>query len=105
MAKGTETYKVKDLKHIISEEVRKQSRIKMLNERKNQLQNELKTLFKSIYEKRVFMDRSDEANPYDGGYLYDMYSLYLNSNNSEDFTSWLKEKNSTHRLRHGIMYL
>ena len=42
--------------------------------------NELKTLFKSIYEKRVFMDRSDEANPYDGGYLYDMYSLYLNSN-------------------------
>ena len=61
-------------------------------------QNELKTLFKSIYEKRVFMDRSDEANPYDGGYLYDMYSLYLNSNNSEDFTSWLKEKNSTQEI-------
>ena len=60
--------------------------------------NELKTLFKSIYEKRVFMDRSDEANPYDGGYLYDMYSLYLNSNNSEDFTSWLKEKNSTQEI-------
>ena len=47
MAKGTETYKVKDLKHIISEEVRKQSRIKMLNERKNQLQNELKTLLEN----------------------------------------------------------
>ena len=60
--------------------------------------NELKTLFKSIYEKRVFMDRSDEANPYDGGYLYDMYSLYLNSNNSEDLTSWLKEKNSTQEI-------
>ena len=40
--------------------------------------NELKTLFKSVYEKRVFYDRDDEANPYDGGYLYDMYSLYLN---------------------------
>ena len=53
--------------------------------------NELKTLFKSIYEKRVFMDRNEEANPYDGGYLYDIYSLYLNSNNSEDFTSWIKE--------------
>lgn len=60
--------------------------------------NELKTLFKSIYEKRVFMDRDEEANPYDGGYLYDMYSLYLNSNNSEDFSSWLKEKNSSQEI-------
>lgn len=58
--------------------------------------NELKTLFKSIYEKRVFMDRNEEANPYDGGYLYDIYSLYLNSNNSEDFTSWIKEKSPAH---------
>ena len=58
--------------------------------------NELKTLFKSIYEKRVFMDRNEEANPYDGGYLYDIYSLYLNSNNSEDFTSWIKEKSPSH---------
>lgn len=58
--------------------------------------NELKTVFKSIYEKRVFMDRNEEANPYDGGYLYDIYSLYLNSNNSEDFTSWIKEKSPAH---------
>lgn len=58
--------------------------------------NELKTLFKSIYEKRVFMDRNEEANPYDGSYLYDIYSLYLNSNNSEDFTSWIKEKSPAH---------
>ena len=58
--------------------------------------NELKTLFKSIYEKRVFIDRNEEANPYDGGYLYDIYSLYLNSNNSEDFTSWIKEKSPAH---------
>jgi DNA helicase II / ATP-dependent DNA helicase PcrA len=58
--------------------------------------NELKTLFKSIYEKRVFMDRNEESNPYDGGYLYDMYSLYLNSNNSEDFSSWMKEKSPAH---------
>jgi DNA helicase-2/ATP-dependent DNA helicase PcrA len=54
--------------------------------------NELKTLFKSIYEKRVFFDRDDEANPYDGGYLYDMYSLYLNSNDGEDFTELDKIK-------------
>lgn len=59
--------------------------------------SELKTLFRSIYEKRVFMDRSD-TNPYDGGYLYDIYSLYLNSNNNEDFTTWIKEKNSEHEI-------
>ena len=47
--------------------------------------NELKTLFKSIYEKRVFFERDEEANPYDGGYLYDLYSLYLNSNDGETF--------------------
>ena len=60
--------------------------------------NELKTLFKSVYEKRVFFDRDDEANPYDGGYLYDMYSLYLNSNTGEDFGFWIKEKNSSHEI-------
>lgn len=60
--------------------------------------NELKTLFKSIYEKRVFVEASDEANPYDGGYLYDLYSLYLNSNNSEDFITWLNEKSPAHEI-------
>ncbi|MCG3681759.1 ATP-dependent helicase [Aliarcobacter butzleri] len=60
--------------------------------------NELKTLFKSIYEKRVFFDRSDEVSPYDGGYLYDMYSLYLNSNDGEDFASWIVSKNSSHEI-------
>ena len=60
--------------------------------------SELKTLFKSLYEKRVFYDRDDEANPYDGGYLYDLYSLYLNSNEGEEFGSWIKEKNPSHEL-------
>ena len=60
--------------------------------------NELKTLFKSIYEKRVFFDRHEEANPYDGGYLYDMYSLYLNSNDGEEFGEWVKSKNPNHEL-------
>jgi len=60
--------------------------------------NELKTLFKSVYEKRVFFDRDDEANPYDGGYLYDMYSLYLNSNTGEDFATWIKDRNSSHEI-------
>ncbi len=60
--------------------------------------NELKTLFKSVYEKRVFYDRDDEANPYDGGYLYDMYSLYLNSNTGEEFGIWIKDKNASHEI-------
>ncbi len=60
--------------------------------------NELKTLFKSLYEKRVFYDRSDDANPYDGGYLYDIYSLYLNSNEGEDFAAWVLNKNPDHEL-------
>jgi len=54
--------------------------------------NELKTLFKSIYEKRVFVEQSD-VKPYDGGYLYDMYSLYLNSSYDEDFETWMGNKN------------
>jgi len=60
--------------------------------------NELKTLFKSLYEKRVFVNRSDEASPYDGGYLYDIYSLYLNSNNNEDFSTWIINKSPVHEI-------
>ena len=60
--------------------------------------SELKTLFKSLYEKRVFYDRDDDANPYDGGYLYDMYSLYLNSNEGEGFGEWVIGKNASHEL-------
>ena len=55
--------------------------------------SELKTLFKSIYEKRVFVDQ-DDVKPYDGGYLYDMYSLYLNSSYNETFETWLSNKNN-----------
>lgn len=60
--------------------------------------NELKTLFKSLYEKRVFYNRDDEANPYDGGYLYDLYSLFLNSNDCEEFGEWIMTKNAAHEL-------
>ncbi len=60
--------------------------------------NELKTLFKSLYEKRVFYEREDGVNPYDGGYLYDMYSLYLNSNEGEGFEEWIKNKNPDHEI-------
>ena len=60
--------------------------------------NELKTLFKSVYEKRVFYHRDDETNPYDGGYLYDLYSLFLNSTHNENFGEWVVSKNEGHEL-------
>jgi len=63
---------------------------------------ELKTLFKSIYEKRVFTDTGD-TNPYDGGYLYDIYSLFLNSTNNEDFETWIENKNQDHK-RYALIY-
>ncbi len=59
---------------------------------------ELQTLFKSLYEKRVFYHRDDETNPYDGGYLYDLYSLFLNSSYGQTFGEWIVSKNEGHEL-------
>lgn len=47
---------------------------------------ELKTLLKSISEKRDFYKISDKK-PYGGAYLYDIYALFLNSCN-DDFIDW-----------------
>ncbi len=58
--------------------------------------NELKTLFKALYEKRVFYNIID-TTPYDGGYLYDLYSLYLNSSYEESFEEWIYERNKDHK--------
>lgn len=52
---------------------------------------ELKVLFKSIYEKRVFM-QSDEVKPYSSQYLYDFYALFLNSCNGRSFEEYLEER-------------
>lgn len=57
---------------------------------------ELKTLFKSVYEKRVFVNQTD-TKPYDGGYLYDIYSLYLNSTYNETFEEWIVSRNEDHK--------
>ena len=37
--------------------------------------NELKH-YLNQFMKKFFFERNDETNPYDGGYLYDMYSLF-----------------------------
>jgi DNA helicase-2/ATP-dependent DNA helicase PcrA len=59
---------------------------------------ELKTLFSSIYEKRIFLNTDENTKPYDGGYLYDMYSLFLNSRYDESFTTWLENKNEAQKI-------
>lgn len=57
---------------------------------------ELKTLFKSIYEKRNFAHISD-TKPYSANYVYELYSLYLNTS-SDDFKKWISTKNSEHEV-------
>jgi DNA helicase-2/ATP-dependent DNA helicase PcrA len=52
--------------------------------------SDLKILFKSIYDKRSF--HHIDGEPYGSNYLFDIYSLFLNSN-QKDFTKWLIEKN------------
>jgi len=51
---------------------------------------DLKILFKSIYDKRSFHHIEGEA--YQSSYLFDLYSLFLNSN-EKDFKNWLINKN------------
>ncbi len=53
---------------------------------------ELKTLFRSIYERRSFNHiDSEKVQVYTSTYLYDLYSLYLNSSNLP-FDEWLLNK-------------
>lgn len=48
---------------------------------------ELKTLLKSVYEKRTFRHLSD-IKPYQSSYLYDLYSLFQNKAHNQDFYTW-----------------
>ena len=57
---------------------------------------ELKLLFKSIYEKREFYHIETEAKPYKSSYLYDLYSLYLNSYEG-DFCDYIEERSEEHK--------
>ena len=57
---------------------------------------ELKILFKSIYEKRDF-HRVSEIKPYAASSLFDLYSLYQNSEFEKDFGSWMAERNPEHK--------
>ena len=64
---------------------------------------ELKVLFKSLYDRRVFLNAAEVA-PYGANYLYDLFSLYFNSTTSENFTQWLERKNPQ-QLQYTEIYL
>ena len=52
---------------------------------------DMKVLFKSIYDKRDFGRLGYEEKPYGANYLFDVYSLFLNSN-SPSFEEWLLKR-------------
>ncbi|MCX2682997.1 ATP-dependent helicase [Campylobacter sp. MIT 21-1685] len=49
--------------------------------------SELKILLRSVYEKYTFTSLSD-LKPYQASYLYELYSLFYNKTQGEDFSSW-----------------
>ena len=57
--------------------------------------SELKTLFRSIYEKRNFERMNLDIQAFSASYLYEMYSLYQNAS-LERFDTWFLEKYPEH---------
>lgn len=60
-------------------------------------QRELKTLFRSVFEKRSFKHLDIDVTPYGGNHLYDMYSYYQNTELNQDFELWISEKYEEHQ--------
>jgi DNA helicase-2/ATP-dependent DNA helicase PcrA len=59
-------------------------------------QTELKTLFRSIYEKREFKKLAYKIAEYSANYLYDIYSFYQNTELELDFGDWMSENYPDH---------
>ena len=59
--------------------------------------SELKTLFRSIYEKRNFNRMAVDINPFSATYIYEMYSLYQNDS-LDGFDSWFLQKYPEHEV-------
>ena len=64
---------------------------------------ELKTLFRSVYEKRSFAHLEGETPPYGANYLYDLYSFYQNTEMNVPFEEWVKNKQEGHGI-YGMIY-
>jgi len=58
---------------------------------------ELKNLFRSIYDKRK-PPIAGSVSAYDAGYLFDIYSLYLNTGADGGFGDWVELKNKEHKI-------
>lgn len=58
--------------------------------------SELKTLFRSVYEKRRFDHIDASVSPYAANYLYDYYSFYQNTTLHDSFGTWMRAKQSEH---------
>ncbi len=58
---------------------------------------ELKTLFRSVFEKRSFHHIEGEVAPYGANYLYDIYSFYQNTEMLEPFEEWIKNRQNGHK--------
>ncbi|HGZ70216.1 MAG TPA: ATP-dependent helicase [Nitratifractor sp.] len=56
---------------------------------------ELKTLFRSVYDKRQFHRLSLATTPFSATFLYELYSLYQNST-LDTFSSWMEERYKEH---------
>ena len=61
-------------------------------------QRELKTLFRSVFEKRSFMQINADLTPYGGNYLYDVYSFYQNTELHKNFEEWMTERYPEHEI-------
>lgn len=57
---------------------------------------ELKTLFRSVYEKRDFARLNFEQSAFSPAFLYDIYSLYQNAANN-GFEAWFLERYPEHK--------
>jgi DNA helicase-2/ATP-dependent DNA helicase PcrA len=61
-------------------------------------QRELKTLFRSVYEKRTFSHIDCATPAYGANYLYDVYSFYQNTELSVTFEEWITTRQDEHAL-------
>lgn len=57
---------------------------------------ELKTLFRSVYEKRTFSHLDNPIAAYGANHLYDLYSYYQNTETTDPFETWVKERYEEH---------
>lgn len=59
---------------------------------------ELKTLFRSVYEKRSFHHLEGESEPYGANYLYDLYSFFQNTEMVDSFDQWVRNRQADHDI-------